>query len=335
MSKNALYPASLMTLMAAYIALLAYRASNKDLPTPVYAFYDTTFVQINIAPAAELYDVYGIYNNILEGQRQIVKAEILPDSSYQLAFQVNSPRPAFVYINDEAIGVFLTPDSTLVMSVKMLLPAFRIDSIHFKGYTSKIAEYYHQKSLRFNNIHLRSSRNTIPIEDFCKYSQTLDSMAEQEITFLALYNLQTPLPDWFISFEQSEIAYHKAYLKLSGGSYSDDKSTCLDKVPLNNEDAIFSYYYYLYLKAYIKDHLMQTTSLALPADLNEPTIQLTVADTLLKGNIHDVFLTRTIFELIQRNRIDQASLLLEQYRASFKSKKYLRFLDYQLKQLKI
>jgi len=308
--------------MAAYIALLAYRSSNKDLPTPVYAFYDTTFVRIEIDPAAELYDVYGIYNNMLEGQRQ-------------LAFQVNSPRPAFVYINDEAIGVFLTPDSSLVMSVNMHLPTFRIDSIHFRGYTSEIAEYYRQKSLRFNNIHLRSSRNTIPMEDFCKYSQILDSMAEKEITFLALYNLKTPLPNWFISFEQSEIAYHKAYLKLSVGSYPDDKSACLDEVPLNNEDAIFSYYYYLYLKAYIKDYLMQTTSLALPSDLNEPTIQLTVADTLLTGNIHDVFLTRTIFELIQRNRIDQASLLLEQYRSSFKSKKYLRFLDYQLKQLRI
>ncbi len=328
MSKNALYPASIMTLMAAYIALLSYRASNKDIPTPVYAFYDTTFVQISVDPAAELYDVYGIYNNILEGQRQIVKAEILPDSSYQLAFQVNSPRPAFIYINDEAVGVFLTPDSNLVMNVDMSLASLRIDSIQFSGYTSKIAEYYRQKSLRFNNIHLRSSRNTLPMGEFCHYSYKLDSMAEQEITFLALYNLNTPLPEWFIAFEQSEIAYHKAYLKLSGSALLDEHSECLDEVPLNNDQAVFSYYYYLYLKAYIKKELTQKEQ---QANLNEPDVQLAIADTLLKGNIHDVFLTRTIFELIQRSQINLAHELLDQYKDRFNSKKYLRFLDFQLK----
>jgi len=336
MSKNAIYPATLMTLMAAYIALLSHKSTMQDIPTPVYAFYDTTYVHVSISPATELYDVYGIFNNILEGQKEIVKADILADSTYRLAFRVNSPRPAFVYINDEAVGVFLTPDSTLNMEVDFDMSTFHIKGIDFEGHTAQIAEYYRQKSNKLHNIHIRSNRNTIPIDDFCAYSAKLDSMSESEITFLARYNLNTPLPDWFIAFEQSEIAYHKAYLKLSSSTSHDQSQACTDSVALNNEEAIFSYYYYLYLKAYISSYLRQNESLTLPDQweaINDPHSQLQVADTLLEGNVHDVFFTRTIFILLQRNQVDLAENLLEKFRDNFNSKKYTRFLDYQFKQV--
>ena len=329
MSKNAIYPATLMTLIAAYIALLAYRASNQGQPTPDYDFYDTTYIHVNILPKTELYDVYGVYNNILEGQRELVKAQIESDSLYKLAFQVNSPRPGIVYINNEAINVFLAPDSSLQIDVGFSPTGQEIDSIAFSGYTADISRYYKRKSLEFNHIRMRSKRNTIPADDFCEYAATLDSMAQKERTFLALFNLDYPLPAWFVGFEQSEIAYHKAYLKLSGFPDSVQSSNCLDNIPLSDEKAKFSYYYFLYVKAYIKQYVETSKQNRNP---NELELQLAVADTLLKGEVHDLFLTRSIFELLRRSQNKLAKKLMSQYENSFNSKKYFRFLDFQLKE---
>ena len=329
MSKNAIYPATLMTLIAAYIALLAYKASNKELPTPDYDFYDTTYIHVNIWPKTELYDVYGVYNNIMEGQREIVKAQITPEGNYRLAFKVNSPRPGFVYINNEAVNVFLAPDSALHMDIQFRPNGQLLDSISFSGYTSGISRYYKVKAQAFNNIRVRSARNTIAHNDFCEYSAILDSMAEKERTFLALFNLDHPLPSWFTGFEQSEIAYHKAYLKLSESADSTGSRKCLDSVPLNNEAAKFSYYYYLYVKAFIRKTLENTEG----KDPLAVAQELAVADTLLQGEVHDLYFTRTIFEMLRRNKSTQASQLIKSYKDSFNSKKYLRFLDYQFKQM--
>ncbi|MEM6633305.1 MAG: hypothetical protein AAF694_26775 [Bacteroidota bacterium] len=330
MSKNAIYPATLMTLIAAYIALLAYKASNQGQPTPDYDFYDTTYIHVNILPQTELYDVYGVYNNILEGQRELVKAQITSDSLYKLAFQVNSPRPGIVYINNEAINVFLAPDSSLQIDVRFNATVQEIDSIGFSGYTADISRYYKRKSLAFNHSRMRAKRHTIPADDFCEYAATLDSMAQKERTFLALFNLDYPLPAWFVGFERSEIAYHKAYLKLSGFPDSIQTSECLDKIPLSDENAKFSYYYYLYVKSYIKRYLENSER---DKDPNEIEMQLAVADTLLEGEVHDLFLTRSIFELLRRSQNQLAKELMSQYENSFNSKKYFRFLDYQLKAL--
>ena len=328
MSKNAIYPATLMTLIAAYIALLAYKASNQSLPTPDYDFYDTTYIHIDIQPKAELYDVYGVYNNILEGQRELVKANISEDSVYRLAFQVNSPRPGYVYINNEAINVFLAPDSALYLNVDFNANGQQIDSIEFLGYTAEISRYYKVKSQEFNNVHLRATRNTIALDNFCEYSNTLDSVARQERTFLALHNLDKPLPSWFIRFEQSEIDYHKAYLKLAEHQDTTKNLLCLDDLPLSNDEAKFSYYYYLYVKSYIKNLLLESPT----EDPNDVEVHLSVADTLLTGEVYDLYMTRTIFELLRRKRIPLAGKLIRRYEEKFNSKKYLRFLEYQLKQ---
>ena len=329
MSKNAIYPATLMTLIAAYIALLAYKASNQTLPTPDYDFYDTTYIHIHISPNVELYDVYGVYNNILEGQRELVKAYIAEDSVYKLAFQVNSPRPGFVYINNEAINIFLAPDSALHLHVDFNQSGQQIDTMEFSGYTAEISRYYKAKSLEFNNVRLRSTRNTIVEENLCEYSSTMDSIAKEERTFLALYNLDRPLPPWFIRFEQSEIAYQKAYLKLAEAQNSPQNTPCLDEIDLNNEGAKFSYYYYLYVKSYIRKYLTENVDPSQPKDVEA---YLSVADTLLDGEVHDLYMTRSIFELLRRKRIPLAGKLIRRYEEKFNSKKYLRFLEYQLKQ---
>ena len=329
MSKNAIYPATLMTLIAAYIALLAYKASNQGQPTPAFDFYDTTFIHVNIQPKTELYDVHGVYNNILEGQRELVKAQIETDSLYKLAFQVNSPRPGIVYINNEAINVFLAPDSSLQIDVEFNANGQEIDSIAFSGYTADISRYYKRKSLEFKHIRMRAKRHTLRADDFCEYAATLDSMAQKERTFLALFNLDYPLPTWFVGFEQSEIAYHKAYLKLSGFPDSVQTPDCLDHIPLSEEKAKFSYYYFLYVKSYIKRYLENSD---LNRDPNEIEVQLAVADTLLDGEVHDLFLTRSIFELLRRSHNQLAKKLMNRYENSFNSKKYFRFLDFQLKE---
>lgn len=330
MSKPSIIPWLITLGMGIYIVVLNYRTENRAPEPPAYAFYDTTLVEVKVEPLMELHDVYGIYNNIIEGQRQIVKGVRSDSGVYHLAFRVNSPRPAFIYINDEALEVFITPESTLRLNVKVNRLNYLLDSVHFQGPEAIISEYYREKAKRFD-IHFRSPRNTMVINDFCAYSQQLDSIANRELAFLNQYEYMTELPEWFIDFERSEVSYHKAYLKLSRAFNQNVPETCLDEVPINNEGAVFSFYYYLYLKSHFLYQMpSRRREAALVSSDSMTSAQVAMASQVLRGEMHDVFITRMIFDAINRKRFAQAGILVDRHKEGFNRKKYYRFLDYQL-----
>jgi hypothetical protein len=148
----------------------------------------------------------------------------------------------------------------------------------------------------------------------------LDSLAIQELAYMLIRSAPNQLPDWFIDFEKNEILYQKAYLKLANAYNREVYEGYLDDIPLNDQSAVFSYYYYLYLRTYFQH---RTGSTALP-------IQLASADTLLKREVKDVYLTQNIFSLLSGEKKEQAQGLLTRYINSFSKKKYERFLRKQL-----
>jgi hypothetical protein len=89
--------------------------------------------------------VFGTYNNIIEGERQNAKAVQQDDGQYEVTFWVNSPRSAVLYVDDEAIEIFLVPDSSLQVRAVMNSQKRELDSLEFQGYTAGICQYYREK----------------------------------------------------------------------------------------------------------------------------------------------------------------------------------------------
>ncbi|MEM7367330.1 MAG: hypothetical protein AAF587_01945 [Bacteroidota bacterium] len=332
--KHSAIPWALTVIMGLYVYGLTFYAQNRVPPEPSYDFYDTTCVSVQIHDPESLHDVYGRFNNILEGHYELIKARV-EQKQYKLVFQVNSPRPAMLYIDDKALEIFLVPgDTSLKIDVHVNPVTYQFDSLIFHGKTKNICQYYLDKAVRFDQVHIRSKRGIIVSEDFESYVSKLDSMAARELAFLAEREIFSTLPDWFARFEKNEILYQKAYLKLSAAYNQDISPKLLDHIAIDNQGAVFSYYYYLYLKTYLAHQLQDQIDLSPGGDslqlLKFTKAQLQVADSLLSGVPHDVFLTRSIFHQMTQGRTEIAEELLAQYESTFHQQKYVRFLHNQL-----
>lgn len=323
-------PWTLTVLLGLYVFALEYYAEHREPPDPSIAFYDTTQVRVQVhAPEVppEMY-LYAQFNNILEGKRQIVRATG-EAGRYCLRFLVNSPRPAVLYVNDEPLEIFLVPgDTTLRVDLHWAAPYDRIDSVQFLGVNADICAYYQAKTVRFEQVHLRATRHTVTSGDLKGYASLLDSMAIQELAFVAEREAFSSLPSWFALFEKNEILYQRAYLKLSAAYNRPVDPQLLDRPPINNSGAVFSYYYYLYLNAYFA----QLEGDSLPAVNYRKQIErhMALADSLLSNGPRDVFMTRVIFQYLNQNRRELANALFRRYRSSFSRPKYVRFLEAQL-----
>lgn len=328
--KHAIIPWIIAGLMVAYVYGLTYQAKNRIGPNPSYEFYDTTFVKVQIEGLTGPHDVYGEYNNILAGQKELVEAESLEEGSFRMWFEVNSPRPARLYIQDETLEVLLMPGDTSLLVKLYYSPLHQaLDSVRYEGQLASIGEYYEEKSKFFGDVHLRARRSILVSEDLESFGFQLDSMAIRELNYLTEKEIFGDLPDWFVHFERNEILYQKAYLKLSEAYNKEVPSRYLDPVATNNPDAMFSYYYYLYLQSYFKRELAKNETVG--TTLSEENIRaiLKLAENELEEGPHDVFITRNIFSQLKEN-LDFANELFESYEDKFSSKKYMRYLKVQL-----
>ena len=334
--KHSAIPWAMTVIMGLYVYGLTFYAKNRVPPEPSYEFYDTTCVVIRVHDPEAFHDVYGRYNNILEGQYELVKARV-EANHYKLVFQVNSPRPAMLYVDDQALEIFLVPgDTSLNIDVYVNPLTYQFDSLAFHGRTRNICQYYKDKADRFDQTHIRSKRGIVATGDFDQFTSKLDSMAARELAFLAEREIFAVLPDWFARFEKNEILYQKAYLKLSNAYNQEVSPDLLDQINIDNEGAVFSYYYYLYLKTYLAHYLQKLGPPGPKEDeaqmLAYTKAQLQLADSLLSGEPHDVFLTRSIFHQVKQGKTESAKALLVQYESSFHKQKYVRFLRSQIAQ---
>lgn len=324
-----------ITLMALlYIGGLAVYQKYIRQPTPSFNFYSNSIVKVHILPDNQAYAVSGIFNNVIEGQRKIVQSGTDSAGVYTLPFQVNSPRQATVYVEGEAIEIFVALDSMLTVEVMLNPQEGTIDSIYFKGATAPICKYYWLKNKAFDNTKLKNIKHTTASEDLMAYGKFLDSLTQKEDDFLLAMQKQLNLPTWFTDFEKNELMYEKAYLKLAHLGNQAILAGYLDTVPVDTKDAVFSYYYYLYLNSLLSQQIKNGSSTVDTSAKSLILKQLTIADTLLKTETHDVFLTRIIFAQIQRKNYDFARELFDKF-GNFKEQRYYRFLKMQLKQKEV
>ncbi len=317
----------MVTALALFVFGLTYRAEHSGPPDPTYDFYDSASVKIRIHGSEGIHDIFGRYNHILHGQRILIKADLVAEGMYQLSFPIYSPRPAMLYVDDDAHEIFLNPgDTTLQIELWYDPISFTFDSIHYKGSLASVCQYYHNKAQQFHRSHIRGLRNTLEADDFATFCSRLDSMAAWELGLLSEQQFRSALPDWFVEFERNDILYQKAYLKLAQSLNRQVDSALLDYPLLDNEGASFSYYYYLYLHTYFSQFLLQAGDLSGEVQGSDLYRQLPYADSLLRGSPHDVFFTRVIYSLIQQRELELASEMLHTFRDRFGSKKYYRYL---------
>lgn len=332
MMNHSLFPWMITALMGVFVYGLTYHARHQRPPEPSYQFYDTACVTVDVRGTISAHDIYGRYNNIIEGKRQLVKARPAGPQRYRLTFEVNSPRPALLYIDDEPLEIFLVPgDTSLHLSLRYVPETFRFDSLAFTGKLANICAYYQAKLNRLGRMHLRATQHLVATDEFLVLASKLDSMAARELAFLAEQEVFATLPQWFVNFEKSDILYQKAYLKLSQAYNREVSPALLDQAVLQNTGAVFSYYYYLYLQTYLTWHYPSQK----PDPQAQVALHLAVADTMLRGAPHDVFMTRTIFQQLQQGEVDFARDLLDRYEARFASQKYARFLRTQVAALSL
>lgn len=323
-------PIVITLLVSGYIASLAYFQKYIQKSEPAFNFYSKSVVKVDIFPKNQPYAVQGTFNNVIEGQRKIVQSDSDSAGVYALPFEVNSPRQATVYVEGEAIEIFIIPDSTLTVKVELNPQGGNIDSISFAGATASMCKYYRLKNHLFGNAKLKSSKHTANTENLLAYSKVLDSLTQIEDNFIDKMQAEMKLPNWFSNFEKNELMYEKAYLKYAHAGNSPAPEGYLDAVPADKKEAVFSYYYYLYLNSLIAQNVKNTAS---PADTSVKSAilkQLSIADTLLKSETHDVFITRIIFAQIQRGNEDFAKELFQKF-GNFKEQRYYRFLKTKLK----
>ena len=333
--KHAIIPWIIAGAMVAYVYGLTYQAKHRLGPNPSYEFYDTTYVKVLIKDQTGPHEVYGEYNNILEGQKNLIRADKVEEGVYKMSFEVNSPRPARLYINDEILEVLLMPgDTSLNVNLYYSKTDYSRDSIVYDGLFSNIADYYLEKSELFGGVHLRARRSTLISQDLATFGNKLDSMAIRELNYLNEKEIFGNLPEWFVHFERNEILYQKAYLKLAEAYNQEVPPDYLDKVDLNNSNAMFSYYYYLYLESYFTRELSKKQEAPVTTHSTK-TIRsvMELADSQLLEGPHDVFITRNIFNQLKDSaQYDFAEELFSLYEEKFNSKKYMRYLKMQLEE---
>lgn len=327
--RHPVFPWIILVFMGLYVLALSFYSDNRGPSDPSYNFYDSTTVEIFCWGLEESSEVYGRFNNILEGKKQIVAGKEIDATRQKLVFRVNSPRPATIYINEEAADVILLPgDSSLKLNVYFSSKDGSLKAINFSGKSALMADYYLEKKRQLKEQNIRASRHVVLKEGFVNYAKAVDSMAARELAFLVEQEVFNSFPDWFVEFEKNEVLYQKAYLKLSASYNKDVDEEFLDEVNINNPQAVFSYYYYLYLNTYFT-HLLQPQQKELS---HEDMIarQLELADSLLTDETHDVFISRMIFQQLAMNNYELSEKLYIQYKKKFNSQKYKRYLKTQL-----
>ncbi len=314
-------PIIISVLMILYLGMLSYYSHNIKDNDPEFNFYSTSIVKAEPLNLKQELLVNAIYNNVVEGQRQSVGATYSDSGFYRFDFNVNSPRPATVYIEGESVEIFLIPDSTLKIRFLLNPVTQIIDSINFEGPAANICRYY-----QLVGKHSLSVLNTLSSEDLSSFGKQADSIMAVDLNFLNEMKSKLSLPEWFVLFQTNELVYQKAYIKLSAAGKKKLPEGYEDSVLIDNKDAVFSYHYYLYLNQYFKKLISQKKSVS-EESVSKSQIQLmAISDSLLKSEAHDVFVSRLIINSIQKNQLETAELLFQAH-ANIKQKKYYRFLQ--------
>ena len=118
------------------------------------------------------------------------------------------------------------------------------------------------------DINAKHIPNTAP--DYESFSKVMDSLTQMELNYLKNYVHGSILPKWFVDYEENDIRYFNYSLKISepmlmkrmrniDKPIPKDYYNFIKEQPFNNQAAILSVYYFLFLDFYFDQYLMPYT----------------------------------------------------------------------------
>lgn len=183
-------------------------------------------------------------------------SDVRVDSLNQLSGVDNSKR-------DFEITCFLIPFDTLDIDVDFAVGDQQKQSITFSGKYARISEYYLDKKRNFNDQDLiqQKGRLSNSATNLDAFKNSIDSITRVELNFLNNYRLKNLLPPWFVDYETSDLTYFAYASKLgepmvmgltngTAMQAPEGNYAFTSDLPLQNEQAILSIYYFLSLRDY-------------------------------------------------------------------------------------
>lgn len=202
-----------------------------------------------------------LYNLPILSSSKFNKSIFVTDKTTERQFEIPCEYPSALYCNlgNSAFTAFLEPNDTLKLNV--ILNDNSIDTILFEGKTKILCDYYWLKQQTLKYWDLRIPLNMAP-KNTKAIKQNTDTLMHNELEFLSNYLSCNMLPEWFINTEQSQIIYLCNSFKESQKAlferflhlqFNPDKDyyTSLDTLEINNPKAIFSYWYFNFLKSHL------------------------------------------------------------------------------------
>jgi peroxiredoxin len=279
-------------------------------------------------------------NDFVEGPRQL----IFGNGTFFMSLKIQIPQKVDLDFSDVHFDS-LNKDSSVRESVRgfeitcFLIPFDTLDIIidyakgnqqqqitTFNGKYALISEYYLDKKRYFNNLDLiqQKARLSNSATNLDEFKNSIDSITKAELNFLNRYKSKKMLPLWFVDYETSDLTYFAYASKLGepmviglmNGSTMrtpEDYYSFTRDLPLQNEHAILSIYYYLGLRDYfnlIWEPAKMNEIKSSKEDPNGLADFVHYSTSQFSRNISDVLLARELDMLIQVNRISDGDYTL-------------------------
>lgn len=253
-----------------FLAATTYLLFPKvDEKGPAIQIGAKAYVQVEALNVDDTVKIHSSYLSLLTFQQLFTKNfEISSDSSCLLTFNTDIPTKYDLSLGKEfSVPLFLVPGDTLKIKVD-----YRQNKgtphVTYKGPTSNLNEYLYNKPKHiafspeaarlFNNpFHLET-----PEKSLLLYKHKSDSMAAIQLAYVHAQANTYNLPTWFVEFETIEsllfARYHQMVIadywkiffdvdfNMPGGYYDSIKP-----IDITNSNALYSFYYYLYLPVLI------------------------------------------------------------------------------------
>jgi peroxiredoxin len=220
---------------------------------------------------------------------------------------------------DLNVACFLVPFDTLTIEVDYAQGNQANQSITYDGKYAQVSRYYQDKATYFQGIDFIYQKGMLAntVTDLDLFKNAIDSITNIELNFLSVYGSKNKLPEWFIEYESSDINYFgygikisepalMKYLYGSTAQVPEDYYSFTKDLPLENEKAILSIYYFLCPLDYFNTIWAREKIKELPAgtwNSNRSKYFVEFSTSQFSPYISDVLLARELDMLIDINRV--------------------------------
>jgi len=231
---------------------------------------------------------------------------------------------SFISKKDLDAICFLVPFDTIEVDVDYSKRYSENTTIRFSGKYANISDYYQNKYKEFNGIDFTYQRGMLcnMAKNLDAFKHSVDSITNIELNFLTNYVKKNELPEWFVDYEISDLKYQSFGIKLSEPIFMKfmngtsnivpdidvpiEYFTFAKELPLNNENAILSVYYFYSVREYFYSYYKQYQIINKQdsnSKRNSFEDYITYTVTNFSPYISDILLANELELLITFNRI--------------------------------